>query len=148
MLYAGNDAKWCSWMCTVLLIGYVCRNSATFCKMEAQSFAQGRCLATHSARSRATGRREKIFWNVYPFYMLGAEFVFRDRAKRKGKDFSLSSEVSATDEATRCTFFWSDCYWRSKEMQDWGSTDRRFPHSRRRCQSSFPRCQERQCYSK
>lgn len=29
-----------------------------------------------------------------------------------------------------CTFFWSVCYCRSNKMQDWGSTDRRFPHSR------------------
>jgi len=34
--------------------------------------------------------------------MLGAEFVFRDRAQRKGKDYSLSApscEVAATDKA-------------------------------------------------
>lgn len=41
MLYAENYAKWCSWMCTALLVGYVCRNSGFFCKMEALGFAGG-----------------------------------------------------------------------------------------------------------
>lgn len=115
MFYIGNDAKWCSWMCTALLIGYICKNSAAFCKME----ALGRCLATHSARSRATGGQERHFLKFLPLLHDRSRICLQRPGKeKKERLFSF------------CAFFRSDCYWQSNRMQDWRSVDQQFLHSR------------------
>lgn len=140
MLYTGNDAEWCSWMCRALLSEYICRNSAAFCKMEALGFAGGDAWPRAQRGAKPQAGERGAFWYSYPFCVLGAEFVFRDGAKRKGKDSSLSvlpSEVTAAAKAPRCgaggAWTGSSC---SADL---------CPHRR---QSSFPRCKERKCYSK
>lgn len=90
MLYTGNDAEWCSWMCRALLSEYICRNSAAFCKMEALGFAGGDAWPRAQRGAKPQAGERGAFWYSYPFCVLGAEFVFRDGAKRKGKDSSLS----------------------------------------------------------
>lgn len=58
-------------------------------KMEALGFARGdaRPCAQRGAKPRAGERG--AFSNSLPFYMLGAAFVFGERAKRKGKKDSF-----------------------------------------------------------